>query len=182
MADGHGWEHEVTPTTIYQGSEQEGVEHGHEGTDITLLSVIQWFGAWALVVAVSIVVLWWLFNAWSAFRTRQELLLPIPRFNQQVLPPEPRVLPNPVDTAQHPERPMMGPSELERLHRRAEDAALQQAGLEGPDGQPTLPPGAVAALTQPPGKAGIPAASGETRLMPSEASGGTALENTLAGE
>jgi hypothetical protein len=181
MADGNGWEHEATPTTVYQGSQQEGVEHGHEGTDLSLRSVIQWFGAWALTVAVSIVVLWWLFNGWSAFRTRQELLLPVGRFsNQQVLPPEPRVLPNPVDSAAHPNEPMRGPSELERDHRRQEDAQLESAGLQNASGQPTLPPAAVAAAARQPVRG--PLANGEVGLRPSEASGGTALENQLAGE
>lgn len=185
MADGHGWEHEVTPTTIYQGTQQEGVEHGHEDIDLNLRTVLKWFGAWAVTVTISIFVLWWLFDAWSNYSTRQELLLPNPQFNLQLQMPEPRVLPNPIDSPPGSSEPMKGPAELERDHRRLEDQALQRVGLQDANGQPALPPAAVAALTHAPATpaSGYPAAANdEVRLQPSGASGGTALENQLAGE
>lgn len=179
MADGHGWERDVTPTTVYQGVQQQGVQHGHEEIDLNIRTVIQWFMAWVLIVAVSITVLWWLFIVWSNYSTRQELLVPNPRFNQQLRPPEPQVLPNADHDVAHPEHPMMGPSEQERLHRIAEDQALQRYGLEDASGQPALPPSAMSAVSQTPRG---PLSNGELRLKPSDASGGTALENQIAGE
>jgi len=177
MTDGHSPEQAPAQTTP-QGSQKEGVEHGHEGTDVDLRSVIQWFSLVALTMAASIAVMWWVFHAWSAYEETTERL-PSPLFGQQQVPPLPQVLPNLADTRAHQER-MRGPSELLRDYRQQEDQALIRAGLEAPDGRPQLPPAAMAALPRQPTTSTL--FSGLTRPMPSSSSGGTALENDLAGE
>jgi hypothetical protein len=206
MADPHDLEHGTTPPltsheeiapdkTTFQWAPGPGVEHGHEGTDANLRSAIQWFGSTAVFMFLSIVVLWWVYDVWSGYQTSHESL-PSPLFATQQFPPEPRVLPNPVDSNAHPTDPMFGPSDLLIEHRQIEDAELKQYGLEDPTGSPQLPPDAVAtvlaanrAATTPKGSpnagaSGVGLASsvsavGIVEPMPSSSSGGTALENNL---
>jgi hypothetical protein len=196
MADAHDFEHETAPDqTTFQWAPGPGVEHGHEGTDLNLRSTIQWLGYTALFMALSIVLLSWVYGVWSGYQTSHESL-PSPLFGVPQVPPEPRVLPNQADSNAHPTEPVWGPSELLIDHRRIEDAELKQYGLEDPAGAPQLPPDAVAtvltanrAATTQKGSSGavtagaVPASpassTGTTEPMPSYSSGGTARENNL---
>jgi hypothetical protein len=197
MADAHDMEHETAPEkTTFQWSLGPGVEHGHEGTDANIRSIVRWLGITALFMILSIAVLSWVYGLWSGYEQRNELL-PSALFGRRQVPPEPRVMPNPVDTQSHPGEPMRGPSALLVDHRRAEDAELQRYGLENPNtGTPQLPAGAVETVLTANhtgaarnGSAGAtasgagPGASASTtgtmEPMPSSASGGTRLENGL---
>src|SRR5712691_10891585 len=146
MADAHDFEHETAPDkTTFQWAPGPGVEHGHEGTDANLRSIVQWLLITGVFMFLSIVVLWWTFDLWAGYETRNEKL-PSPLFARPQVPPEPRVMPNPVDSNAHPDEPMRGPSALLSDHRRVEDAELKQYGLEDPTGAPQLPPDAVATV------------------------------------
>jgi hypothetical protein len=197
MADAREFEHETAPPqTTYQGSPGPGVEHGHEGTDANIGSIVRWLGITAVFMALSIVLLTWVFSLWSGYEKRNELL-PSSLFGIRQVPPEPRVMPNPADTQAHPGEPMRGPSALLVDHLRIEQAELKQYGLEDPStGAPQLPPGAVGTVlsanhtgkagkgTAGAGASGIapaspPSTTGTTEPMPSYASGGTRTENGL---
>jgi hypothetical protein len=197
MADAREFEHETAPPkTTYQGSPGPGVEHGHEGTDANIPAIIRWLGITALFMIASIALLTWVYALWSGYETRNELL-PSPLFGIRQVPPEPRIMPNPVDTETHPGEPMRGPSALLVDHRRVEDAELQQYGLENPStGAPQLPAGAVETVltanhagtarngitgtgSSGTGLASPPSTTGTTEPMPSYASGGTRTENGL---
>jgi hypothetical protein len=200
MADAREYEHETAPDkTTVQWSPGVGVEHGHEGTDVNLRSAINWFLATGLFMGLSIFVLWWVFNIWSGYETRNEQL-PSALYGIRQVPPEPRVMPNPADSAAHREEPMRGPSELLIDHRRAEEAELKQYSLLNPTtGAPQLPAGALGAVIAgnragtartgglgpaPAARSVSPGAAPEStgpgiEPMPSYASGGTRPENYL---
>jgi hypothetical protein len=171
------------------------VEHGHEGTDANLRSTVSWLLALFALMFLSIFVLWWVFKVWASYQPGYEQL-PSALYRVPQAPPEPRVLPNPVDSQAHPEEPVYGPPELLAHHRAAEDAALDQYGLRDPStGAPQLPPGAVAAVLAenragtarlgglapaPAGRAEAPSGAAlGVEPMPSLASGGTRTDNYL---
>jgi hypothetical protein len=175
--------------TTPQGTQEAGVEHGHEAADMDIAQVGGWFLGLAVTVIVAMILLWGTFKWWARTATHNDEL-PSQLFTQRMVPPEPRILPNPIDypetqltnpRADAPDYPESLPGERDR-----EDKELQRLGLQDHDtGLPRLPDNAVASVITATQKGGSNAVSTSgpatplAELRPSVASGGTVLENDL---
>ena len=182
---------QVPERTTPQGTQEGGVEHGHEATDASLPQIGGWFLGLALTCIISQILIWATFQWWVSTAANKDRL-PSPFFAQRQVPPPPRIQPNPID---YPENQMTNPRadapdypETLPGERQREDQQLQRLGLQDQaTGLPRLPEQAVAtviARSRGGGAAGqpLPGAAGNEaleQLRPSFASGGTALENQL---
>jgi hypothetical protein len=203
MSDTHG--EELPEETTPQGTQDDAVEFGHEDRDINLRQVIAWFLGTLVSTIVIQALLLGAWTQWRANEDRQNVPTSEVLRTAQPPPPAPLLEPNPLDLEQHKDEPMrLGPDYLHE-YRVREDAELQRLGLQNAtNGMPELPPAAAqtvassgaAPLPVPPGSpmsAETPLASSGAapvapspstpdvlmRPMPSEASGGTAVENEL---
>lgn len=198
-ADPHLEDEHIAPArTTPQGTQENGVEFGHEERDTSIRELLVWFGGLIGFMLVVVIALWGVYSVWQN-SVRQAEELPSPLFGVRPVPPEPRVLPNPADQAANPTEVLVGPWDTlvpERARMQEEAARL---GLTREDGMPALPPGAVAAAmrgtTPPPGvpgagQPGVPGAGqpgamgaepagGVSEPMPSESSGGMVSEDRL---
>lgn len=185
MPDAHPHHEEVAPErTTPQGTQAEGVEHGHENLDVNFRSLLLWFGGLAIGLAVTFIVAaaafeWW--SAWAGGAVAEPL--PSEVFARQQTPPLPRLLPNPTDFPGHP---LPDPPAIMQAWRERQELLAQQYGLADPrTGLPALPESAAAAVLASAGRAAgqrapAPAATDPRQQpMPSGASGGTARENRL---
>src|SRR6187397_1913547 len=98
MANHHD-EETVPERTTPQGTQEHGVEHGHEEKDVSFRPLFLWFGFLSVIVIITILVVTFGYNLWAE-RTRPDDVAFSPVFTQQPIPPAPRVLPNPIDS--HP--------------------------------------------------------------------------------
>lgn len=182
--DDHNWYPE---RTIPQGTQENGVDFQHEGRDANLRSVINWFAALGVGV---LVVVGLLFAAFQLLLQREagEKALPSPVFAQRQPLPEPRLIPNPVDS--QPGQALIGPIEYYQEYEAREHSLLSEAGLYDPaSGLYKLPEdvtgsvlqelngGAPATARTPPPSS--PHEMGVSDLYPSDMSGGTLLEDRL---
>jgi len=172
-----GW---PPPVTTPQGTLENGVVHGHEEADVHIGPIIQWFTVLAVFTVITCVGLWAAYGFWES-RLGQGAPLPSPLFAVQLRPAKPRVLPNPQDAFK---RPLAGgPGMVYLEHRRAEDAKLMDLGFLNKEGQPFVPLPLIAQVrnqySDPP-EANQASGPEETRQpMPSDASGGTVVEDRL---
>jgi hypothetical protein len=170
-------EHVAPERTTPQGTQAQGVEHGHESVDVNFRSLAIWFTGLAVGLAVTFLIVSAAYGVWSAWDVRSQTL-PSDVFARQQTPPLPRLLPNPID---NPGRPLPEPPVIMQAWRQQQQALAQQYGLEGPDGMPTLPKDIETAVLSSArasaGRAGRPDAL--QLKMPSGSSGGTAEENRL---
>jgi hypothetical protein len=185
MPEAHHHHEEVAPErTTPQGTQAEGVEHGHENLDVNFRSLMLWFGGLAIGLAVTFIVATAAFEWWSSLAGGTEPL-PSEVFARQQTPPLPRLLPNPTDFPGHP---LPEPRVIMQAWREQQELLAQQYGLADPrTGLPALPKSAAAAVLAAAGgaagrraPASAPAATDALQQpMPSGASGGTATENRL---
>jgi hypothetical protein len=156
--------HEKVPLrTTPQGSQEEGVERGHDAIDISFQPVFKWFAFLILLVVGSQLLLWAAIALWVS-----------------PPPPTPRVLPNRVDSPSNVREPMKGPGEELEVYRKREAESLERIGLwDRSTGRPALPDRAVEAVTREAAASGAPTGQGTGQMMPSSASGGRAVENWL---
>jgi hypothetical protein len=185
--DRHLHEEEPAPeVTTPQGTQAYGVKHGHEETDVNPAALIRWFGGLGLFTLATVVLLGGIFQIWRGYERRMAQDVPSPVFKAVQEPPEPRILPNPFDSPQLVLGPRRDTPEAPPGEHEKERADAQRLGLLGPDGRARLPEAAeravVTAPNPPPPNPNAPYPPGlgpGTEAMPSEASGGTALENEL---
>jgi hypothetical protein len=173
--------HEIPERTTPQGTQEGGVEFGHEEKDVNFAPVFRWFISLIVVTGLTQGMLALGLMEWVKHEEKRDVP-PSPLFAVRQPPPEPRLLPNPVDSPPSSQQPQRGPMETLAIFREREDKALQRYGLQDPQtGAPALPPQAVAAVTaQPASPATGPGAPDALTLpMPSAASGGRAMENRL---
>jgi hypothetical protein len=172
--------HEKVPLrTTPQGSQEEGVERGHDAIDISFQPVFKWFAFLILLVVGSQLLLWAAIALWDA-RAEQRDVLPSPLYGMSPPPPTPRVLPNRVDSPSNVREPMKGPGEELEVYRKREAESLERIGLwDRSTGRPALPDRAVEAVTREAAASGAPTGQGTGQMMPSSASGGRAVENWL---
>ena len=172
----------IPEVTIPQGTQLQAVEHGHEERDINFNSLVGWFSGLAALVVVVIAIMVGTF-ALLTTAANQANVLPSPVMGVRIVPPEPRLLPNPADSRANPYKPMMGPQYTGYHERVDEIDSLERAGLWDPNtGVPRLPPDALAAVSRenpPAGSPGTAAIDGSKKLMPSASSGGTSVEDEL---
>jgi hypothetical protein len=180
--------------TTPQGTQANGVEHGHEERDVDFRALVKWFGALGIMMAIIMPVVWFGYQAARPLIEGVDAP-PSPVFTQRWSLPMPRVLPNPfdapVDRVVSLPQPLMGPAGYLVEARRMEEATLDRLELRYPAtfddpskaGQPRLPERAVNAVIAAAGRAATGARggemSGDLRMMPSGYSGGTRMESRL---
>src|SRR2546421_1111506 len=105
--------------TTPQGTQENGVENQHEGSDINIESVIKWFAALAISSAIISVVLWGVFAYWTQ---HPDAPLPSQVFSGSQVPPGPHLWPDPSEGGGNPRQPLLEPQEYrQRIH--AQEAA-----------------------------------------------------------
>ena len=178
--------HEVTTP---QGTQENGVEHGHEHRDLNIRALIAWFvGLFALIFA-TLLLLWGMFDGLAFWENRKDRL-PSPMFAERREPPLPRILPNPADSRDNPQAPFTGPGEYGQQELREEERKAEALGLmDSQTGLPRIPEalateamelGAPATATASPGDPDVwPPQDGLSQPFPSDSSGGWNLENRL---
>jgi hypothetical protein len=177
----HHDDHFVPERTTMQGTLGASVEHGHEEVDVNVRGMLQATAWLAVVVAVCIVLALGFFQFLKGWQERKDVVAS-PLMRTSRVPPQPRLLPNPVDSP----NARQGPQEFLADHLAKENVTLDKLGLRDPTtgamklpealvGQvfPNIPPSVVAPASQ------GPAIDGLTSPQPSDASGGTRLENRL---
>jgi len=177
-------EHFAPTRTTPQGTQADGVEHGHEERDIYLPAIIRWFAVLGITVGVVFTVMWGFMTVMTGRAGRNQ----VPAvFETRQTPPTPRLLPNPVDDPATPTKPIPMPPEIMAQIINEENHALQQIGLQdSATGLPHIPPDAAATVARQAAPLGSGAAAvdpaadtGVIQWMPSDASGGTRMENRL---
>jgi hypothetical protein len=172
--DKHFDELEVEETTP-QGTQENGVDKGHDERDVDLGAILRWFMGLAALAAVAILGMWGMF-VFLAKREEVKDIVPSPLFvaQRQPQPPEPRLLPSPWEAG--------------AKERQSENKRLVAIGLLNPKtGLPTIPASAMNIGNQPSGSAtgtgmsGVRAGqrSGEQMprpMLPTDWSGGRKLE------
>jgi len=184
---GHGEEFVPLETTP-QGTQEEGVEYGHEEKDIDLRATLGWFAALGVTVVTVVVLLWGVFELWL-HQTPKEELPPSPVFAQGTRYPAPYILPNPPQPGSESLADALSHSpEALTAERKAESDAAKQYGLQDASGNPTIPAGVrdrVLDQLKGPAPAGtappeaVATTIGTAQALPSRASGGTRMENGL---
>ncbi len=181
--------------TTPQGTQEHGVDFGHEERDVNFRSLLGWFGGLGLFVIVSVILL-----AITSFIYEQQIkgqeraqFDAVPLLTAKQIPPRPFVLPNPVDTAARPHEVLMGPWDIMREEAERENGELRRLGLQDEQGLPQVPQSFMQAVMA--ANAGAPAQEtggtsgaapssgvaedGPRAVMPSVSSGGTSVENDL---
>lgn len=170
-------EHVSPSRTMPQGTQENGVEHGHEERDVNLPALIRWgVGLVVLTVAVQLL-LWGVFYLLLA-REKTKDRFPSQLFVTKQVPPLPRLVPNPVDASERPAGPLQDPMEHLQEFRVREDRSLERLGLiDSSTGLPHLPDSALEALVPPGDRTG--ARTPLEQPAPSDSSGGLNTENAL---
>jgi hypothetical protein len=206
MAHSHGHDEDKVPErTTPQGSQELGVESGHEGTDVRLRPVTRWFIGLAISLAFFEVALLGAYIVWRE-REQRKITVPSPLFLTRQVPPQPRLWPNRFDwPGGAGEDRLRGgrrtivpdPPGIQRAERARELQAAADLGLADPrTGLSQLPDLAVSAVLANQGRTAVPGAPRPVpgregtssppgtaltgpldRLMPSSSSGGTMPEN-----
>jgi len=168
-------EHWVPERTTPQGTLAYSVDLGHEERDVEIGPLLRWFGILAVITAVCMVGIGVAFPMlMAAEKARDDV--PSAIFQADQTPPEPRLIPNPVDQAERPLEPLRMPIDYGRDVRKEERRDLAARGLFA-GGRPVIPADrarAVAAEITAKGPADAPAVA-VTALT--EASGGTRTED-----
>lgn len=180
MVDPHLEEDHVAPAvTMPQGTQEEGVEHGHEERDVRPGPLAAWFVGMGVTTLLLSIGLWWMFRLLVGYEARKEQGIP-PILVQREVPPQPRLIPNPVDDRPSRERGLPGPSDYLKAFRETENAQLEPLGLfDASTGKAQLPEKAVAAVIAEQAGPSTAPRGDLAELMPSGPSGGTALEDRL---
>jgi hypothetical protein len=175
-------EHVAPALTTPQGTQANGVEHGHEGRDILFGPLVKWFIGLGLFLGLTVLLGTATFRLWGAEVAREDQL-PSPLFAQQGAPPEPRILPNPIDSGLNPmEHVKEYPESLPQERLREAQAAEQIGVLDARTGLPILSDRVVSEVVSRYGTAGGAASATHNPvqdLMPSGSSGGTVTEDRL---
>jgi hypothetical protein len=167
----------VTRTTP-QGTQEAGVEKGHEQRDIKIRATLNWFigltVGTAITIVAMVVLVAWLNKADSVQKNKVSSPLYITEHTRRY----PELLPNPGQMNDpDPARRYVYPWDHYRQFVKDESAKMKDAGLEMPDGRPGLPQDAVSAVMSEPSRRTMPAEMDEKR--PSDESGGRDNYNAI---
>jgi hypothetical protein len=186
-------EHEgfsLPSVTTPQGTQENGVLKGHEEKDINFRSVINWFVLLAIITIVSQVALAFGYKYLIRFSIQKDQP-PSQMFAERKAPPQPRLLPNPVDSQKLPSyTPIttLGPGPVGETERSKEMSEAAGLGLwDAKTGTPELPASAVQSLRRRGALASLPGGAdstqtvsdGSKQLMPTYSSGGLTMEDRL---
>src|SRR3989442_1046302 len=95
MASGHPHDEDVAPLqTTPQGTQEEGVDFGHEERDVNLGSILGWFAALGAIVGVVVLLLWGVFSMWTQTPNTKDAV-PSPVFARKRRYPAPLIMPAP---------------------------------------------------------------------------------------
>ncbi|HEY3283782.1 MAG TPA: hypothetical protein VGN26_16070 [Armatimonadota bacterium] len=131
-------ERQIQPT-MPQGTQAYGVERGHEGGDVHYGTLGRWVLGLVGALVVFQVVLFGMFGVLKRIVESQDNP-PSALFTQRKNPPEPRLLPNPADYREHPNRLLRGPGDAMRDEAGREDRELERLGLlDRHSGDATMP-------------------------------------------
>jgi len=179
-------EHALPEFTTPQGTQADGVAHGHEERDTNLSAIFKWFTAVFVATVLTIVVLAVAYRFWENQVKQADVVPPMLRHSQT--PPEPRLIPNPVDDAPTGLDPIRGPIERHAEYEILVNEELQKIKLlDGGTGLPTIPDDVAERViqresgqgTQPAPAAARPGIGPGFWAQPSDPSGGTVFENHL---
>ena len=164
MADKHLDETLVSVTTP-QGTQEQGVESGHDDRDIDIRAVMVWLRSLAIMAIVSILAMWGMFVGLSALQEPKDVVSsPFFLTKNQPRPPHPRLLPEPWEALDQ--------------ETKQENMQLEKYHLVDEKGDPKLPDNAVGLVkeAQNQGTAQNQQTWQTMRAMPSDSSGGTKME------
>lgn len=176
--------HHAPPRTIMQGSVDDGFDGGYEERDVQFKPLFLWSAA-ILVMALGTMVFVWGYMAFMLdYMGKEEAALP-PVMVQPQIPPEPRLLPNVIDSAKRPKEPLQMPWEYGEEERVAAKAKAAEHGLwDKNTGLPYLPKESIDAVMRSAGGAPAPSSAtirprldGTNYELPSDSSGGLRMEN-----
>lgn len=177
----HHHEHEIPERTTPQGTQEGGVDFGHEEKDVNFGPIFRWFISLLVVTVLTQVMLAVGLNMWvNHEEVRDKSRVPSKLFEVRQDIPEPRLLPNRVDSPASGTQPLIGPGEALVIFRERENKELAKHGLlDAESGQPAISAQALAAATGQPATPSGAAGDPLIQAMPSSSSGGTATENRL---
>jgi hypothetical protein len=174
-------DHAAPERTTPQGTQEYGVEHGHEEHDVHFRPLVGWIvGLWVTVFLVFVLMQGMFHYLVADQGSRYPLASPL--LGKTQVPGQPRIWPNPADRPAEPYEEPPGPQAMYRMERAREGEALQKLGLEDPGTRAAaLPPRAVDSVLADQGGGMIGTnPDGQVRQpMPSGPSGGTMLEDRL---
>ncbi|MDQ3812335.1 MAG: hypothetical protein M3347_00120 [Armatimonadota bacterium] len=165
-ADKHHEELRVERTTP-QGTQENGVERGHENRDVKMKPLFRWFGGLAVLTFGTFLLIYGMFTFFLVRETKKDVL-PSRMFAEEVRPPKPLLLPRPWEHLK-----VETQAERRRLSDPKELSAPEAALVDPKTGNPKLPPNAVSMVgPQQPG--GTNQTFNALSQSPSDASGGRA--------
>ncbi|MGV3721239.1 MAG: hypothetical protein ACO1SX_10060 [Actinomycetota bacterium] len=186
-----GDHHPVPLVTTPQGTLAHSVEHGHEERDVNFKPLAQWGVGLAVTILLSELVCTGIYQ--FLYKT-ENAAYKQPFFAQKTVPPEPRLIPNVVDSPQVPNAAQYRFQKFEALQTPGDYAAVElhrdqeqlaKLGLyNSHEGTPEIPDAIVTTV----GGAGAAAEGAEhdhdavpglSEMMPADPSGGSTLENRL---
>ena len=166
----------VTHTTP-QGTQEAGVDKGHEKRDVIIRPTLMWFLAVWVLAAVSVGSMWMLM-IWMASNDREEKnRVSTPLYVAEQTRRYPELLPNPAQGNQQ-RMPWDHASEF----YETEHKAMKRYGLNDADGRPSLPLNAARSVMSAPAvkqTPGTPANAPLSERLPADSMGGWGEENTI---
>jgi hypothetical protein len=106
----HPHEHEIPERTTPQGTQEGGVDFGHEEKDVQFGPVFRWFISLVVVTGLTQLMLAVALTRWVEHEAqRDKERLPPLLYAAPQDAPEPRVLPNRVDSPAASTEPQVGP-------------------------------------------------------------------------
>jgi hypothetical protein len=164
-ADLHQDEEMHVTRTTPQGTQEAGVDKGHEQRDLKIRATLRWFAWLTGITVVIIAAMWVLLLALIGKERVQKTGTSSPLYVAEHTRREPELLPNPAQG-----KDQVLPWEHYRRYVEAESKQLKGVGLEHEDGRPALPRNAIEQVMREPVRPGAQAEADETR--PSEETGG----------
>jgi hypothetical protein len=164
MADKHSEETHVTVTTP-QGTQEQGVESGHDDRDIDIRAVMIWLRSLAIMAVVAILAMWGMFVGLSALQEKKDVVPSSLYLSEKQPPlPQPRLLPEPWEAL--------------KQETKAENNKIEKYNLADAKGNPKLPDNAVSLVKDAPtqGATANQPTWQTMQEMPSDSSGGTVME------
>jgi hypothetical protein len=178
--------HHAPSRTIMQGSVEDGFDGGYEERDVQFAPLFMWSaGILGLVIFTLIFVAGGMHFMLDQIAQEEAKMPAVMAVTQD--PPEPRVLPNRIDSAKRPGMPLQMPYEWgEEKRDDAKEVAAEHGLFDKNTGLPYLPKESIDAVMRSSGGAPTPGSDtvrpqmdGTSYELPSDSSGGVRMENKL---
>ena len=169
-ADVHQDEEMHVTRTTPQGTQEAGVEKGHELRDIKIRELLYWFAGLVVYIVASIGGMWLLVLFLTSTDRVEKTRVSTPLYGKDVPQRMPELLPNPQQLTNGKGYTL--PWDHYRDFVRDESVKLKDTGLEDEFGRPAMPASVATELQSAPSGDGAPG----DELRPSDATGGTGPE------